>query len=221
MPPRASSMPQPPPAVSPDHTNETARRSLGAVRKCPTCRPSSNALAVKSVSGRASTKTALRIFLKLSLVATSTSMRDARSARAQTIAESTETSPDWTPWVMTGRSAARLSAGLAIPPAAAIAADEAAVVKKRRRVSDAPLRMTAIGPPPSNHLRESCPRRLTGTRHLCDSHVKASRVVAMRRFKHAVAPACGQEPRPSVDRGRQTQDGHLRDLCPASAVVKW
>jgi hypothetical protein len=137
--------------------------------------------------------------LKLSLVATSTNMRDALSARAQTIPESTETSPDWTPWVMTGRSAARLSAGLAMPPAAAIAADEAAVVKKRRRVSDAPLRMTAIGPPPSNHCGGSCPRRLTGTRHLCDSHVKASQVAAMR-FKH------------------ETQDRHQARV---SAVVKW
>ena len=36
MPPRASSMPQPWPAVSPDHTNETERRSAGAVRKRPT-----------------------------------------------------------------------------------------------------------------------------------------------------------------------------------------
>jgi hypothetical protein len=36
IPPRASSMPQPP-AVSPDHTNETLRRSLGAVRKRPIC----------------------------------------------------------------------------------------------------------------------------------------------------------------------------------------
>src|SRR5262249_32000940 len=84
------------------------------------------------------------------------------SARAQTIAESTERSPDWTPWVMTGRSAARLSAGLAMPPAAAITADEAAGVKKRRRVSDAPLRMTAIGPPPSNQRRGSCPPRHLG-----------------------------------------------------------
>src|SRR6516165_5151980 len=124
---------------------------------CPAGRPSSNALAVKSLSGSASTKTALRIVLKLSLVATSTSMRDGLSARAQTIAESTETSPDWTPWVITGRSAVRLNAGLAMPPAAAIAADEATVVKKRRRVSDAPLRMTAIGPPPSNHRGRKLP----------------------------------------------------------------
>jgi hypothetical protein len=36
MPPRASSMPQPWPAVSPDHTNDTERRSFGAVRKRPT-----------------------------------------------------------------------------------------------------------------------------------------------------------------------------------------
>ena len=38
MPPRASSMPQPWPAVSPDQTNDTERRSLGAVRKRPTMR---------------------------------------------------------------------------------------------------------------------------------------------------------------------------------------
>src|SRR5262245_4157371 len=144
-------------------------------------------------------------------------MRDALSARAQTIPESTQTSPDWTPWVMTGRSAARLSAGLAMPPAAAIAADEAAVVKKRRRVSDAPLRMTAIGPPPSNHCGESCLRRLTGTRHLCDSHVKASQVAAMR-FKHALAPDAVRNRRPNAVRGCQTQDGYLDR---ASAVVKW
>ena len=37
MPPRASSMPQPWPAVSPDHTNDTERRSFGAVRKRPIC----------------------------------------------------------------------------------------------------------------------------------------------------------------------------------------
>src|SRR5262245_65624124 len=120
---------------------------------------------------------------------------------------------------MTGRSAARLSAGLAMPTAAAIAADEAAVVKKRRRVSDAPLRMTAIGPPPSNHLRESCPRRLTGTRHLCDSHVKASRVVAVRRFKHAVAAAGGQEPRPSVDLGGQNAGGLARGIGLVLGIV--
>ena len=53
--------------------------------------------------------------LKLSVVATSTCMRDGRSARAQTIPESTDTSPDWMPWVMTGRSAARLRYGRAMP----------------------------------------------------------------------------------------------------------
>ena len=89
MPPRASSMPQPCPAVSPDQTNETERRSAGAVRKRPITgsprmvgddrswqagcgrrcpgpagRPSSSALAVKSLSGSASTKTPLRIVLE-------------------------------------------------------------------------------------------------------------------------------------------------------------
>src|SRR5262245_735313 len=74
----------------------------------PAGRPSMSALAVKSVSGSASTKTAWRMVLKLSDVATSASMRAGRSARAQITAESSETSPDWMPWVMTGRSAARL-----------------------------------------------------------------------------------------------------------------
>ena len=36
MPPRASSMPQPWPKMSPPHTNDTVRRSDGAVRKRPT-----------------------------------------------------------------------------------------------------------------------------------------------------------------------------------------
>ena len=36
MPPRASSMPQPWPQTSPPHTNDTVRRSAGAVRKRPT-----------------------------------------------------------------------------------------------------------------------------------------------------------------------------------------
>ena len=66
-------------------------------------------MAVKSLSGSASTKMPLWMVLKLSVVATSTCMRDGRSARAQTIPESADTSPDWTPWVMTGRSAARLT----------------------------------------------------------------------------------------------------------------
>jgi hypothetical protein len=121
---------------------------------CPAGRPSISALAVKSVSGSASTKTALRTFLKLSVVATSTNMRDGLSARAHTIPESIETSPDWMPWVMRGRSAARLRAGLAIPTAA-IAADDAPTVRKRRRVSALVRIAPAIGPPPANHAAEA------------------------------------------------------------------
>jgi hypothetical protein len=49
---------------------------------------------VKSLSGSASMATALWMSLKLSVVAASTSMRDGRSARAHTMAESVETSPD-------------------------------------------------------------------------------------------------------------------------------
>src|SRR5262245_23348243 len=127
-----------------------------------------SALAVKSVSGSASTWTALRMALKLSVVATSTSMRAGRSARAQTMPESTETSPDWMPWVMTGRSAARLSEGLAMPSSRPTAAVAPTADRNRRRVSDARLRMvTAIGPPPSNH-GGPCVRRLTTTQRFDD-----------------------------------------------------
>src|SRR5262249_26883241 len=80
---------------------------VGAL-SCPAGRPSISALAVKSDSGNASTKTARSMVLKLSDVATSANMRAGRSARAQITAESAETSPDWMPWVMSGRSAARL-----------------------------------------------------------------------------------------------------------------
>ena len=45
---------------------------------------------------------------KLSLVETSTSIRAGRSVLAHTTPESIDTSPDWTPWVTIGRSAARL-----------------------------------------------------------------------------------------------------------------
>src|SRR5262245_39394531 len=115
---------------------------------CPGGRPSISALAVKSLSGSASTHTLLRITLKLSVVATSTSMREGRPDRAQTTPDSVDTSPDWMPWVITGRSAARLTYGLATPPIAATDSDDAAVAKNRRRVSNArDRRESAMGPP--------------------------------------------------------------------------
>src|SRR5262245_51561564 len=100
---------------------------------CPAGKPSISALAVKSDSGSASTKTVWWMVLKLSVVAISANMRAGRLARAQITAESTETSPDWMPWVMSGRSAARLRWGLPTPPTAEIALDAAVVAKKRRR----------------------------------------------------------------------------------------
>src|SRR5262245_5368824 len=94
-------------------------------------------------------------------------MREGRSERAQTMPESTDTSPDWMPWVITGRSAARLSAGLPMPPSAAPATDAAAVVRNRRRVGDAVRVATAIGPPPL--IRGGpCLPILTVTQRLCD-----------------------------------------------------
>jgi hypothetical protein len=53
------------------------------------------------------------IVLKLSTVETSACMRAGRSARAQITAEPSETSPDWMPPAIRGRSAARLMEGFA------------------------------------------------------------------------------------------------------------
>ena len=74
----------------------------------PEGRSSTSTLAVKSLSGSASANTPCRMVLKLSVVAISTCIRAGRSVRPQTTPESTPTSPDCNPWVMTGRSAARL-----------------------------------------------------------------------------------------------------------------
>ncbi len=146
---------------------------------CPAGNPSSRTFAVKSDSASASTWTTLRMVLKLSVVATSTSMRDGRSARAHTTAESTDTSPDWIPCVTTGRSATRLIDGLAMPPPTVSNAVEAAVRKKRRRVSRraaAPPRMvTAMGPPPSNCCGGRCGLFLTATQRFRDGSVNHKR----------------------------------------------
>src|SRR3981189_103120 len=100
---------------------------------CPAGNHSINALAGKSLSGRAATNRP-RGSLKLSVVATSTSMRAGRSARAHTTPESTDTSPDWTPWLICGRSAARLIEGRGMPPAAVSALEAPAMARKRRRL---------------------------------------------------------------------------------------
>src|SRR5262249_36453183 len=86
----------------------------------PAGSPSIRALTVRSVSGSASTYETQRIFLTLSVVDQSIRARDGRSARAHPTAESTDTSPDCRPWLIDGRSAARLIVGLAMPLAAAI-----------------------------------------------------------------------------------------------------
>src|SRR5262245_7597671 len=92
--------------------------------------------------------------------------REGRSTRAHTTPESTETSPDCTPCVMTGRSEARLSDGLNTPSVDMVAAD---VTMKRRRVI-VPKRAMS---------RASClelearkwRRQLTEGRRECDSSV--------------------------------------------------
>ena len=77
---------------------------------------------------------------KLSVVATSTTMRAGRSARAQIMPDVVSTSPDWRPCVMTGRDEARLKPGMASPDAATnpVAAEDA---RKPRRVM--PVAMSA------------------------------------------------------------------------------
>src|SRR5258705_10429195 len=68
-------------------------------------------------------------------------MREGLSARAHTMPESTDTSPDWMPWVISGRSAARLRYGRLIPPSVEMAVDAAAVFKNRRRDGGEIVRM--------------------------------------------------------------------------------
>src|SRR5262249_2633428 len=126
--------------------------------------------------------------LKLSVVATSTSMRDGRSARAQTIPESTDTSPDWMPCVMLGRSAARLSAGLATPANAVAVAEEARVARNPRRVSAPVEILTAIWPPQSNH-GGPCAPFLTETRILCDDSVTPGHEAVTGSHSCATEPA--------------------------------
>ena len=75
---------------------------------CPAGRFSSSIFAVKSLSGSAAIGGKARALLNDSVVATSTIICDGRSARAHTTPPSAPTSPDCTPWVISGRSAARL-----------------------------------------------------------------------------------------------------------------
>src|SRR5215468_987818 len=107
----------------------------------PAGSPSIRALTVRSVSGSASTYAARWLFLNLSVVDQSIRARDGRSARAHTTAESTDTSPDCTPWLIEGRSAARLTIGRARPPPAATIPAAADVFRNRRRVNGFRMRM--------------------------------------------------------------------------------
>src|SRR5512140_2791242 len=107
--------------------------------------------------------------LKLSLVATSTSMRDGRSVRAQTTPESIETSPDCTPCVIRGRSLARLMNGRQIPPSVLKAVASALVARKRRREA-APIRIV-MEVSASRLNAEACSCPLTNPRRLHDGSV--------------------------------------------------
>ncbi len=170
----------------------------------PAGSPSSSALAVKSLSGKASTDTALWIVRKLSVVAASTSMRAGRSVRAHTMPQSVETSPDWTPCVTAGRSAARLRAGLAIPPTAPIAADDAAAASNRRRVSaEAKADPISERVPPCAGAVLSLPLP-AGTR------AAASRALARSRMMTAIGPPpsnrCGGSCLRRLTRARRLRD---------------
>ena len=79
--------------------------------------------------------------LKLSVVAYSTCMRAGLSVRAHTMPLSSDTSPDWMPWVINGRSAARLMYGRAMPSSVTSAAAEPALASRRRRVMRVEMRI--------------------------------------------------------------------------------
>ncbi|MEY9182923.1 hypothetical protein ABIG06_004505 [Bradyrhizobium sp. USDA 326] len=81
------------------------------------------------------------IVLKLSTVEHSTCIRAGRSARAQITAEPSETSPDWIPPAICGRSAARLMEGFA---SEAMARLEAERTRNCRRVHAREARSVAI-----------------------------------------------------------------------------
>src|SRR5882757_3836729 len=105
---------------------------------CPAGRFSSSIFAVKSLSGSAAIGGNALALAKDSVVATSTIICEGRSARAQTTPPSAPTSPDCTPWVMTGRSAARLRYGIAIIPAPVAAVEERNFRREIRMVMRAP-----------------------------------------------------------------------------------
>src|SRR5512139_2878701 len=111
---------------------------------CPGGKPSSKVFAVKSVSGTASDDAPHKFVLKLSTVEHSTRMREARSARAHTTAEPSDTSPDWMPPEISGRSAARLRWGFASVPRPARASVDAERAKNCRRVDARAARSVAI-----------------------------------------------------------------------------
>jgi hypothetical protein len=93
--------------------------------------------------------------LKPSVVAASISIRAGRSARAHTIPDPSDTSPDCTPCVIVGRCDNRLKAGAAKPSTADIAVAEARVVRNRRRVVALPAHERSdMKWPPPNHRGE-------------------------------------------------------------------
>src|SRR4051812_32535602 len=89
--------------------------------------------AVKSDSGKAATFGRVVTSLKLSVVDHSKTALAGRSARDHSTARSKAASPDWMPWVMIGRAAARLMRGAAIEPSKAAAPKALLPRRKRRR----------------------------------------------------------------------------------------
>ena len=108
-------------------------------------------------------------------------MRAGRSARAHTMPESTETSPDCRPCVMRGRSAAKLRAGLATPSIDCRRSrrtgrrqERFGATEPRRQACESPLGLLK----PIRAGR--CPRRLTARRQWCDSDVTHSQGRALQ-----------------------------------------
>src|SRR6478735_5664202 len=105
----------------------------------PDGRFSKSIFAVKSLSGSAAFGGSARTLAKDSVVDTSTSISEGRSARDHTTPLSVLTSPDCTPCGTRGRSAARLRYGVAMVPSAAALAVEIKRRREIRRVMEASL----------------------------------------------------------------------------------
>src|SRR5215510_11678759 len=117
-------------------------------------------------------------------------MRAGRSARAHTMPESSDTSPDCTPCVAIGRCGERLKAGAAM----VVALAEARVVRNRRRVVALPVRKRPDMERPPNH-RGGWTRFLTAGKRKDDGFVTRGRQAPAARLQGPIRTPRGRASR--------------------------